>query len=144
MGTVPAKSMITSHRSKTKNNNSSNLFSKWALFPIFWHRIHQTMNPFIKNVITNECNIKNNYYLHPFNEFAVLCVCVCLQGCWLYILWDGCRSAAVPRLHRGGRAPPHLQVTWWVTPARPVHHSSVDASRHVIMYLITLTRQNTV
>lgn len=52
MGTVPAKSMITSHRSKTKNNNSSNLFSKWALFPIFWHRIHQTMNPFIKKVIT--------------------------------------------------------------------------------------------
>lgn len=37
----------------------------------------------------------------------------CPQGRWLYILRDGCRSAAVPRLHRGGRAPPHLQVTGW-------------------------------
>lgn len=37
----------------------------------------------------------------------------CPQGRRLYILRDGCRSAAVPRLHRGGRAPPHLQVTGW-------------------------------
>lgn len=45
---------------------------------------------------------------------------VCLQGGWLYILWDGCRSAAIPWLHRGGRAPPHLQVTGWVTQCQTI------------------------
>lgn len=39
--------------------------------------------------------------------------CLFLQGCWVYFLWDGCRSAAVPRLHGGGRAPPHFQVSGW-------------------------------
>lgn len=58
------------------------------------------------------------------------CDCVCLQGCWLYILWDGCRSAAVPRLHCGGRASPHLQVTGWVTPAGPDQHTVAALPRY--------------
>lgn len=39
---------------------------------------------------------------------------LCLsQGCWMYILWNGCRSAAVPRIHRWRWAASNLQITGW-------------------------------
>lgn len=61
---------------------------------------------------------------------------VCLQGCWMYILWDGCRSASVPRLHRWRRAPPHLQATGWAFSARSDLFNNSDISPHVITCLI--------
>ncbi len=44
------------------------------------------------------------------------------QGCWMYILWNGCRSAAVPRIHRWRWAASNLQITGWVN-THPRTHS---------------------
>lgn len=76
------------------------------------------IHTYIHSLFTVQLNnmIWGNGYKHWLTR--LLCGCVCLQGCWLYILWDGCRSAAVPWFHCGGRAPPHLQVTGWVAATR--------------------------
>lgn len=70
---------------------------------IFWHFIHQFITKYIL-IIIMICG----------TTLKVFCCCVCLQGCWLYILWDGCRPAAVPWLHCGRWAPPYFPIIGWV------------------------------
>ena len=110
--------LSTPHRSTCGTSLTTTLLLDRSIFDIFY--ISDALNNF---------EVLKSHIVDNMNKYSD---CVCLQGRWLYILWDGCRSAAVPRLHRGGRAPPHLQVTGWATSARSRHHGNTNVPPHVI------------